>query len=271
MRRRGDRLGGDPGRVEGAYAVQLAQLKGILFGPGGVPPGALAFTGPTTVIPGKGDNVVALTCPLRDATQCTEALLLEYADGMAPADVGWGRVDGRVMTELLGLHDLYFDLTQRTFYPAQVQASNLASHIVDTLEQAALNQPVPGALGPAGERVVVIVGHDTNIANIGGLFGLDWWLPGTQADPMLPGGALIFELWKRGGQPNEFYVRTRYLAETLRQMNEGAPLSLNNPPARSPIFVPGCSGQAPGFDAPLASFVRLARHVIDPAFVVEEP
>jgi len=264
------RIGGDPARVGGAYSTQLALLRGILW-PEGPPPGTSPLGGPTVVAPGKWDSVVSLTGPIHDAEQCTEALILEYADGMAPADVGWGRVDDRVLTDLLALHELYFDLTQRTFYPAQVQSSNMASHIVDTLEQAALGDPVPGALGPPGERVVVIVGHDTNIANIGGLFGLDWWLPGTQANPMLPGGALVFELWKRGGQQNAFYVRISYVAQTLPQLREATPLSLKVPPGRSPIFVPGCSADTPGFDAPLASFVRTARHVINPSFVAEEP
>ena len=88
---------------------------------------------------------------------------------------------------------------------------------------------------------------------------------------MLPGGALIFELWRRAGQQDAFYVRTSYVAQTLAQMRGSTPLSLGSPPARSPIFVPGSSGPAPGFDAPLPSFVRMARRVIDPAFVADEP
>jgi len=264
------RMGGDPARVDRAYASQLAQLMGILFGPGGAPAGPSPFDRPTAVVSGKWDSVVTLTGPIHDAAQCTEGLVLEYADGMASADVGWGRADGRALTDLLALHELYFDLAQRTFYPAQVQGSNLASHIVDTLEHAALGDPVPGALGPPGERIVVLVGHDTNIANIGGLFGMNWWIPGTQANPMLPGGALVFELWKRAGQTSAFYVRTSYVVQTLDQMREATTLTLANPPARSPIFVPGCSGEGPAFDAPLASFVRVARHVIDPSFIAED-
>jgi len=266
------RMGGDPRRVERAYSAQLSELKGILFGPGGgAPQGASAFDAPTVVAPGGRDNLVAVTGPLNAALQCTESLVLEYTDGMPASDVGWGRVDGRALTNLLALHELYFDLTQRTYYPAQVGGSNLASHIIDTLEQAALGQPVVGALGPTGERVVVLVGHDTNIANIGGLFGMIWWVPGTQANPTVPGGALVFELWRRGGQRSAFYVRTSYVAQTLEQMREASPISLSNPPARSPIFVPGCGGQGADFDAPLASFVRRARRVIDPSFVAEEP
>ena len=222
------------------------------------------------MLAGKEHYLVALSGPVLAAEVCTDSLLLEFTDGMPAADVGWGKVDGKVLTDLLSLHELLFDLTNRTYYLAQVGASNLASHIVDTLEQGAEGEPVPGALGPSGERIVVLAGHDSNIASMGGLFGMNWWVPGTQMNPILPGGALVFELWKRSGQDG-FYVRTSYVTQTLDQMRDASQLSLENPPARAPIFVPGCGGQAPNFDAPLASFVRQARKVIDPNFIAPEP
>jgi 4-phytase / acid phosphatase len=264
------RLGGDPRNIDRAYANQFNELKGVLFGPGGVPPQSSGFDAPTEVSSGNGRYLVTLSGPLLAAEVSTDSLLLEYTDGMPAAGVGWGRVDGKVMTDLLTLHELFFDLVDRTFYPAQVNASNLASHIVDTLEQGAEGQAVPGALGPAGERIVVIAGHDSNIASIGGLFGLNWWVAGTQMNPMLPGGALVFELWKRGGQGG-FYVRTSYVTQTLDQQRDATPLSLDSPPARAPIFIPGCGGIAPNFDAPLPSFVRQARKVIDPSFIAPDP
>jgi 4-phytase/acid phosphatase len=139
------------------------------------------------------------------------------------------------------------------------------------MEQAATGQSVPGALGPAGERVVIIAGHDSNIANIGGLLDLDWCIPGTQLNPMLPGGALVFELWRRAGAQDSFFVRLSYVSQTLEQEREATPLTRDNPPAVAPIFIPGCSGQVPNFDAPLGSFVRQARKVIDPSFIAPEP
>jgi len=265
------RMGGDPRNLDRAYATQLAELKDILFGSGVTPPDASGFNGPSRVSPGEGDYLVKLSGPLRNAEVCIDSFILEYADGMPPADVGWGRVDAKVMTDLLTVHDLLFDLTERTFYPAQVDASNLASHIVDTLEQGALGQQVPGALGPAGEKVVVLGGHDSNIAAVGGLFGMSWWIAGTQANPTLPGGAMIFELWKRGGQQDAYYVRTSYVAQTLDQQRDATPLSLDNPPATAPIFVPGCGSAGPNYDAPLDAFVRQARKVIDPSFIAPEP
>jgi len=265
------RMGADPRSVERAYAAQLDELRGVLRGTGAGPSAPRELDAPTTVTSGKNYFPVSLNGPLTAALTCTDYFLLEYTEGMPSSDVGWGRVDGKVMTEMLKLHELYFDLTQRTFYLAQIGASNLASHIVDTMEQCALGQSIPGALGPSGERIVVLVGHDTNIASMGGLLGMNWCVPGTQLNPTLPGGALVFELWSRGGQGSAFFVRTSYVAQTLEQMREATPLSLETPPARAPIFIPGCGGSEHDFDAPLDSFVRQARRVIDPAFIAPEP
>jgi 4-phytase/acid phosphatase len=265
------RMGGDPRNFEKAYATQLAELRDIMFGKGATAPESSGFDAPGTIAPGQQDYLVKVSGPLRVAEICTDALILEYADGMPASDVGWGRADAKVMTDMLALHEEFFNLVDRTYYPAQVGASNLVSHIVDSLEQGALGQPVPGALGPAGERVVVLAGHDSNLASVGGLFGMDWWLPGTQVNPVLPGGALVFELWRRGGPQEDFYVRTSYVAQTLDQQRDAASLSLGNPPALAPIFIPGCGGVGPSFDAPLKAFVRQARRVIDPAFIAPEP
>jgi 4-phytase / acid phosphatase len=262
------RVGGNLGNLDRAYAPQFAELKGILWG--AAAPQSTPLDGPSELESGQKDYPVRLSGPLRVAEGCTDSLLLEYTDGMPASDVGWGKVDEKVMTDLLTLHELFFDLVSRTFYLAQVNASNIASHILDTLEQGAEGQPVPGALGPSGEHIVVLVGHDSTIAGIGGLFGMNWSVPGTQMNPLLPGGALVFELWKRSGQDG-YYVRTSYVTQTLEQLRDVAPLSMDSPPALAPVFVPGCGGPAPNFDAPLASFVRQARKVIDPAFIAPEP
>jgi len=299
------RLGGDPSVLDRAYAPQFALLKHILYGVdggapatgGGAAGGADAGTGggmnfagtarppesnPTSadaargltpfdarasVGPGEYDNVVSVRGPLRAALVSTESLLLEYLDGKPAAEVGWGRVDAAVLTQLLALHDLYFDLVGRTFYPAQVQGSNLASHLVATLRQGMTGQAVPGAIGPVGTRVVVVAGHDTNLANLGGLLGLSWWIQGSQANPVLPGSALVFELWHRPG-PGGDRVRISYVSQTLEQMRAAEPLSLAHPPVVAPVFMARCGGTSPTFDAPWADFEQVAREVIDPGFVV---
>ena len=262
------RLGGDPAVIERAYAEQFAILKGVLYGrPDAPAPSGSPFDALSKVVPGKGFELVQISGPLRAAVTSSESLILEYEDGKPEADVGWGRLTPQALMEVMTLHDLYFDLTQRTFYPAQVEASNLASHLTDTLDQAATGRPIPGAIGPASARLVVVVGHDTNIATLGGLLRLDWWLPGTHMNPTLPGGALVFELWRRAGT-GKFFVRTSYVAQTPKQMREVQPVSLAHPPARAAIFVPGCGGPGPDFEAALPAFEQAVRHVVDSGFVV---
>ena len=261
------RMGNDPGNVLRAHADDFAAVEKVLGVEGGRPPGKTALLDlPVEVHAGTGDHTVSLDGSLRNAMQIVDALILEYTEGMPMSDVGWGRVTPALLTQLITLHSLYFNLGDATFYPAQVQASNLADHLRSTIEQSVKSQPVAGALGIPGQKVVIVIGHDTNIVNLGGLLGLEWYLPGTQMNPVLPGGALVLELRQR--HDGQYVVRALYLSQTLEQTRNLTPLSLLDPPAIAPIFIPGCSESEPGFDAPLEKFEALLQRVIDPKFVV---
>jgi 4-phytase/acid phosphatase len=263
------RMGGDPSVVTAAYPALFAELQRVLFGGDGrVPPGKVSIlTVPVTFAPGSHGELVDMGAPLHRAESVIDSLLLEYVNGMPMADVGWGRVDRETLTRLLQLHLLYFDLTQRTFYPAQAQASNLASHIMETMRQTIGGEPRAGAIGTPADRMVFVIGHDTNIANLGGLLGLSWMLPGTPANPLLPGGALVFEL-RRHRSDGAWFVRSYYVSQSLEQMRSADPLTLEHPPQVAPIFIPACSGPAPGYEAPYDQFAARLRQVMDPKFIV---
>jgi 4-phytase / acid phosphatase len=263
------RLGGDPKSVIQACAPEFAAVQAVLFGPGHPKlAGRDALLDlPLSVEAGESDHIVDIHGPLEEGMRVTDSLILEYADGMPLSQVGWGRVTPALLTQLLRLHSLYFDLTQRTFYPAQVQSSNLASHILKTIQQAASGRSDAGAVAPPEAKIVFLIGHDTNIANLGGLIGANWWLPGSQENPILPGGALVFELRQRRTDAS-LRVRTFYLSQDFDQMRTAQPLTAENPPGIAPIFLPGCSETGPGFDAPLPAFEALFERVIDPQFVL---
>jgi 4-phytase/acid phosphatase len=264
-----ERMGGDPAVIPEDERPLYAKLQQVLFGGDGrVPPGKISVLDvPVTLAPGAHGEVVDLTGPLHRAESLIDSLQLEYLDGMPASDVGWGRLDRAGLTELLALHARYFDVTQRTFYMAQVQSSDLASHLLDTMVQAIRGQPQAGAFGTPADRMVFIVGHDTNIANLGGLLGMSWWLPDLPVNPMLPGGALVFELRqpRDGGEP---FVRAYYVSQSLDQMRTDAPLTLRHPPWTSDIYIPGCSEPVAGFDAPYGRFAAQVRREIDPRFVI---
>lgn len=261
------RIGNDPSFLLTAHARTFATMESILLGgQGRLPPGKAAITAqPERIEPDPAAlSLASFTGPMRIAARSADTFILEYADGKPLSEVGWGRVDKQTLCELMQLHSLYFDLTQSSFYPAQLQGSNLAKHIGLTLEQAATGRAVAGAIGPPGERVVVLVGHDTNLANLAGILGLSWWLDGTQRNPVLPGGALVLELRDRPG--GGFLLRVFYVCQTLDQMRSCEPLTLAHPPSIAPIFIPQCSGGAPGYDAPLERFQAQLGRLIDPGF-----
>lgn len=166
----------------------------------------------------------------------SENLLLEYTNGTA--DPGWGRLTKENLQQVMGIHTAYADLMRRTPYLAR-RGSNLLATIVHSVEQAASGHPVEGALGKAGDALLVISGHDTNLSNLSGLLGLSWQLTGYQADDTPPGSALIFEL--RQGSDGTFSVRLRFVAQTLDQMR-----SLEfGPPQSQEVFMPGCEPCTP--------------------------
>jgi 4-phytase/acid phosphatase len=263
------RIGDDPAVIPAAYPAPFAELQRILFGGDGqAPPGKISIlTLPNRFAPGNNGEAVDWVGPLHKAESLIDSIVLEYADGMPMSDVGWGRADGAALTRLLQLHLLYFDLTQRTFYPTQVQASNLLSHVRETMRQAMSGEPRAGAFGPPGARLVFVVGHDTNIANLGGLMGLSWVLPGAPANSLLPGGAMVFELRRHRGD-GQWFLRIYYVSQSLDQMRAADPLTLEHPPQVAPIFIPTCSGPGPGFEAPYDPFAALLGRVIDPKFVI---
>jgi 4-phytase/acid phosphatase len=262
------RIGGNPQGLTEAYRPQMESLEAVLRGCNppasctGSPTSESLFDIPSSLGLGKGDHMVELHTPLGIASTMAENMLLEYAENMDAANVGWGRVDIHKLRGLLQLHTANEDIAQRTGYIARVQSSNLLFHILQSMRQAADGHLVTGAIGKPSDHVLILVGHDTNIANISGSLGLNWLIDGRRDDTP-PGGALVFELWKKRGT-SEYSVLAYYTAQTLEQMRNDAPLTLDNPPERVTVFVPGCSRADQS--CAWGDFKAAIQAEIDPAF-----
>jgi len=264
------RIGTDPQGLTEAYRPQLEALEEVLRGcKAGVncpATGASAlrslFDPSPSTAPASSGRMAESRTSLDLASTMTENMLLEYAEGMDAAKVGWGRVDLRKLRELLQLHAAHEDFADRTGYIARAKSSNLLSHILQSMEQSVGALPVAGAVGKPGDRLLVLVGHDTNIAAIAGALNLNWIVDGRRDDTP-PGGALVFELWKRSN--GEFAVYTYYTAQTLDQMRNLTPLTLANPPQRVLVYLPAC-GRADG-SCEWNQFRAALKLAIDPSFV----
>jgi 4-phytase/acid phosphatase len=258
------RIGNNLAGLNDAYRPQLEELQQILLGPAGHEVKKPLLSVPTSLDSGKGDHLAELKGPLNTASTITENFLLEYTDGLPLDQVAWGRVDLGTLKQLMELHTAASDLTRRTSYLANIQASNSLLHIAETLEQAATGKPVAGALGKLTDRAVVLTGHDTNLANMAGALNLNWIIDGRRDDTP-PGGALVFEL-RQHRDSGTYQVVTYYVAQTLEQMRNLNPVNLQTPPAKADVFVPGCSKSGPGFPCDWKDFAQTLASVIDRGF-----
>jgi 4-phytase / acid phosphatase len=237
------RIGGDANNITEAYRPQLKALDSILAGCGSAAGGrsrTSLLDVPASLAQGSGDHPAALRGPLAVASTLSENLLLEYTEGMRGADLGWGCLDEAKLRQAMQLHAAAADFSERTPAIARLYAKNLLEAIVNSLEQSAWGKPVAGALSKPRDSVLFLSGHDTNIAAVAGALGLTWIIDGRRDDTP-PGGALVFELWRRAS--GAYSVRVFYTAQTLLQMREAQALTQANPPAQAPVFVPGCGTQ----------------------------
>lgn len=204
-----------PAGIAGAEAKArplLARLDAILCD--GAAPSCGVAAKPSDLAPAEPGSRPKLTGALDRGSTAAQILLLEYAEGKPMADVGWGRATAADVGRLSELHALEFRLLARPRYMASANLALILPIILD------------GLTAPNAAPITMISGHDTNVANLGGLLGLHWTVPGFATDDPAPGGAIILEtLRDRSGAR---FVRALYRSQTLEQLRtlaQAAPYS----------------------------------------------
>ena len=109
----------------------------------------------------------------------------------------------------------------------------------------------------------MLVGHDTNLANLAGLLNLTWIVDGRRDDTP-PGATLIFELWRTRSTGN-YFVQTWYSTQTLEQMRSASTLTLSDPPQRVHLYLPACSQQ--DLSCSWSSFSESLKQAMDSRYV----
>ncbi|MDQ1091716.1 4-phytase/acid phosphatase [Xanthomonas sacchari] len=198
---------------------------------------------------------------LKTAGSLAENLMLEYAQGLPLPQVAWGRADAAALQRLIGLHNASFGYSKRALPAARAAGSNLLAHLLATLQAAAGQAPAVAPLAPADTRALVLLGHDTNLAHLAGLFGIDPIVPG-QPDAYPPGGALVLELVRLHGQD---FLQLRSVVPTLPALRgnrfDGRGLRARGWP------LPGCGGR---LRCPLAIALPALQARLDPQRVQAE-
>ncbi|AYV47437.1 histidine-type phosphatase [Caulobacter flavus] len=252
------RVGGDLAAWSAAHRDAVDSLDELLMQCDAAPcpaaPGKRRIFDAKPGFSAEADATVGIEGPEAFASGVTESLLMAWADGQDFASLGWKGLGEASLLRVFPLHQAEFDLRLRTPEVARIGASHLATRVLATLDDG------PDAVGGKDAKMVMIVGHDGTLAMLGGLLGLDWTAPGYQPGQIAPGGALVFERWKRDDGAR--VIRARYTVQTLSQLREKKALTLAAPPASSPIFVPRCSEAS--LDCPLDRFGAVVKAAVAP-------
>ncbi len=187
------------------YAGALA-LMGKISGPPD-PALCLKFTGlancqiadlPNAISVSPDGHDIRLVGALSVASSMAEIFLLEYGEWPG-VPAGWGQIDATTLSQLLPIHSRIFDVVNRAPVVAWAKGSSLLRDMASALVGRHYD-----------DKVVVYVGHDTNLANIGSLLGINWQAHGYPYNGIPPGGVLFLELWEINGKKQ---IMARFYAQ----------------------------------------------------------
>lgn len=193
---------------------------------------------PNAVSVSSDGTDVQLIGSLSIASSIIEIFLLEY--GQWPGEgAGWGMVNSQVLSQLLPVHSTVFDLVNRTSQIAWARGGFLLNEMTKALQGTHSDPKVNEA------RLVVFVGHDTNIANLGSLLGLDWKVDKYPENGIPPASVLFLELWENGGNRE---VRASFYAQPMEALHSNMESPYNDfykfRPVEGTVTSPPLAGEA---------------------------
>ncbi len=167
-----------------------------------------ADAGPSEIT-AKPGGLAALRGPLAVGEGYVESMFLERAQ-CAPLP------DAFRFHQTEWLRTTEYEINARNAYNASVKGGNVFAHIVGLLqEKAGVPHPDVSVPDVSQVNVVMLAGHDTQIGALGGILG-------TSMNGAPPGGALVFELYRRAS--GDYHVQMQFVHETWPQLLSNSPV-----------------------------------------------
>lgn len=171
---------------------------------------------------------IKLKGPLSNGANIGETIRLQYSEGLPISEVAFG--NGRTprdIAKLSALHAAKYDLVSYTPELARHGGTVLMSQLVKAL-QTGINHSSPKEA--LAKRIVLFVGHDTNIAQIKTMMGFGWKQGDYLAGDIPPGGSLVFERYF-DKTTHRYFVRTSFNSMSMTQWR-----NLQRPTSRHPML-----------------------------------
>lgn len=170
-------------------------------------------------------NSAKLTGPAAVGAAMSETIRMQYADGWPLDRIAFGHVHRSAdVIRLMGLRSAKYAYTNHVPLIARRGGAPLLGRVTRALNEE--------DRGESDARLLVLVGHDTNIAQLRTLLGFDWKLGEYRVNDAVPGGTLLFERFVRE-RDGAAFVRVSYIAQSLDQMRDVARLQGRNGPLKA--------------------------------------
>ncbi|PYD78048.1 histidine-type phosphatase [Komagataeibacter sucrofermentans] len=175
-------------------SVRLAQeMAQAIIQPAGCTSGLPCYTAPDRAV--WSNNAPHLSGGLSQSAEVAENMLLEYAQGMPCAHIGWGHPAMRhAIDTLQPAHTYASQLLRRLPAVAFPRGHILAGMIMDLVTGKAVREP-NGDMIAATTPVILFAGHDSTLDMLAAIFGLNWSFA-DMPDPTGPDTTLGFETWR---------------------------------------------------------------------------
>ncbi|WP_353613695.1 histidine-type phosphatase [Mangrovibacter phragmitis] len=202
---------------------------------------------------------VKLGGPVSAGATIGETIRLQYSENLPLEQVAFGHAaSAEQVSALMALHAAKYDLVSDTPEYARHGGSILMRQLLNALTAGTQN-PTSQTINPALQRpLVMLVGHDTNIAQIQTMLGFNWQLPVYPRNDIPPGGSLNLARYKNT-QTGEQLVRITFSARTLDQWRQLSPLNAQHPLPEAEFQAAWCKKTDVGTLCPLAEFVSHVR------------
>lgn len=180
---------------------------------------------------------------LRDGTGAADSFLLQYYEGFPLNAVAWGRISNMATWKnIVEIKERYNQLLFGTPIMAKEAATPLLNFIQNSFKDEGYQHPYIAQARAA--KVVLLVGHDSNIGSLLPLLKVKPYQLPDQLEMTPISGKVAFEKWVDAN--GEAFMKIEYLYQTMDQLRNGTKLSLTNPPNRITLQLEDCPINAQG-------------------------
>ncbi|AHG18642.1 glucose-1-phosphatase [Chania multitudinisentens RB-25] len=190
-----------------------------------------------SAIPGKEPGVSG---PLRVGNSLVDAFMLQYYEGFPMKDVAWGKIMTPYQWQQLAkLKDGYQD----SLFTSPVVAQNVAKPLLTYINSALISERKANS-----PKLTLLVGHDSNIASLLSAMKFKPYHLPHQYEKTPIGGKLVFQRW-HDNRVDRDLLKIEYVYQSIEQLRNAIPLTLNHPPQRVIMVLEGCPVNEEGFCA----------------------